>query len=173
MRLRRLPMTLAHYAQRPVGELEYREHRDGRSLWFDKPTGFWVSPVGSDDWRSFASENGMFCLSFPYRVLLRREANLLVLQGARELHEFTGEYGIPMTLPGLSAHVGIDWKRLRLHWDGVIIAPYVWSLRMETAFEWYYGWDCASGCIWNHEAVAALQPMRRWARPQPKEETND
>lgn len=44
-------------------------------------------------------------------------------------------------------------------YDGIIIAPYVWSLRLDIDFFWYYDWDCASGVIWNSAAVSNLIPL--------------
>jgi len=32
-------------------------------------------------------------------------------------------------------------------YDGIEIAPYQWDARLSLI--WYYGWDVASGCIWN------------------------
>lgn len=44
-------------------------------------------------------------------------------------------------------------------YDGIVITPYVWSMRLDRSAFWYYGWDCASGCIWNASAVAELVPL--------------
>jgi hypothetical protein len=30
----------------------------------------------------------------------------------------------------------------------------VWECRLDPAAAWYYGWDCASGCVWNLEVIA-------------------
>lgn len=35
------------------------------------------------------------------------------------------------------------------------ITPYLWEKRLESM--WYYGWDCASGCVWDIQAVADLR----------------
>jgi hypothetical protein len=29
----------------------------------------------------------------------------------------------------------------------LLITPYIWSCRLD--FNWYYTWDCASGCFWD------------------------
>ena len=34
---------------------------------------------------------------------------------------------------------------------------------------WYYGWDCASGCIWDPAAVAEIKP--RFADRMPERHT--
>ena len=41
----------------------------------------------------------------------------------------------------------IDWARVAENYDGIEIAPYIHKARM--GHMWYYGWDVASGCIWN------------------------
>ena len=47
----------------------------------------------------------------------------------------------------------IRWEEVKTLWDGIIISPYNWKCRHSPSTEWYYGWDCASGCIWNVEAI--------------------
>ena len=42
-----------------------------------------------------------------------------------------------------------DWKLIAQEFDGIEIAPYQWEIRMDYNFFWYYGWDCASGCLWR------------------------
>ena len=44
----------------------------------------------------------------------------------------------------------LDFLKVMDEYDGIIIAPYQYSCRlMNSSTAWYYGWDCASGCIWN------------------------
>ena len=50
------------------------------------------------------------------------------------------------TLDGFDFYA-IDWEAALADWDGELIAPYMWSRRLE--YMWYYGWDCASGGTWN------------------------
>lgn len=49
--------------------------------------------------------------------------------------------------------VSVNWPLIATRWDGIIIAPYQWSCRYDDRTFWYYGWDCASGCIWNLHAI--------------------
>ena len=51
----------------------------------------------------------------------------------------------------------IDWHAVAQAYAGIEIAPYCWSLRFEYEFLWYYGWDCASGCVWELSAVRVGQ----------------
>ena len=39
-------------------------------------------------------------------------------------------------------------------WAGIEIAPYIWARRLDGPARWYYGWDAASGCIWDPTAAA-------------------
>jgi hypothetical protein len=56
----------------------------------------------------------------------------------------------------------IDWKRLEsLGFMGIEINPYLWKRRLSGGM-WYYGWDCASGCIWNAEAVKFVKLIARF-----------
>ena len=49
----------------------------------------------------------------------------------------------------------MDWGYLATQYQGLIIAPYLWDLRLFGP-AWYYGWDCASGCIWDLTAVESF-----------------
>lgn len=48
----------------------------------------------------------------------------------------------------------IDWQAVASDHDGIIISPYNWPARHEMI--WYYPWDCASGCIWNADAITSI-----------------
>jgi hypothetical protein len=41
----------------------------------------------------------------------------------------------------------IDWLRVAERYGAVEINPYQWERRLNS--RWYYGWDCASGCVWS------------------------
>ena len=44
-------------------------------------------------------------------------------------------------------------------YQGIIIAPYLWTRRHHESTGWYYSWDCASGVIWDARAIAELKPL--------------
>lgn len=33
----------------------------------------------------------------------------------------------------------IDWPQVAQHYDGIIIAPYCWEMRLDREAGWYYG----------------------------------
>jgi hypothetical protein len=146
-------MELRHYAGAPL-ELD-RERvypQDGGDL---KPRGFWVSVLGPDDWPSWCrSEDwGLGRLTVEHEVTLAAEANVRLITSHDEFDAFHDEFAIGL-VPGSPLRY-IDWERVTSLYDGIIIAPYLWNRRLGDA-AWYYGWDCASGCIWNLSAIESI-----------------
>ena len=153
-----LPMQLSHYAGGPDAITPRRAAQTGRR--HDKPEGLWVSVDGDDDWPSWcrSEEWGLGRLAHHHRVTLADGANLLVLSSADDLDAFTAVFGrTPEHLTDLfeARDYAIDWPAVAERWQGVVIAPYQWSRRFDLS--WYYGWDCASGCIWDPAAIASVE----------------
>jgi hypothetical protein len=103
---------------------------------------------------------------------LKPDANMKVITNESEIIAFDQEYSEELQLaPNYTRHT-IDWKRLAADFDGIIIAPYIWSCRLpmdrtgprHKVSNWYYPWDCASGCIWNGTAaIEAFEVVERAA----------
>lgn len=157
---------LIHYATKPLTEVYsipvevQNKHRSG----FHKPTGLWVSVEGEDDWKNWCEGGqwGLASLACAIEVVLRPKATVLWLKGARALESFHTEYNYVAHHYGgdLGDRTAIDWARVANKYQGIIIAPYVWSLRLHAPVsDWYYGWDCASGCIWDAAVVQELRPI--------------
>jgi hypothetical protein len=51
----------------------------------------------------------------------------------------------------------IDWSKVAAKHQGIIIAPYCYARRLTYHTAWYYGWDCASGCIWDLKAIQSVE----------------
>ena len=147
-------MDLRHYASAPV-ELADRTPNQSTT---GKPEGLWVS-VGEEwlDWcrsEEFRTDSDLY----EHWVTVADEANLLHLSSAEELDSFTADYGEQLS-PRFESRY-IDWTRVADDYDGIVISPYVYSRRLTPHTHWYYGWDIASGCIWN-SAVVKLTTARR------------
>lgn len=142
-------MNLSHYHRTPVvlNRSEVYEQKTG-----PKPNGLWVSVDGEMDWKAFCQGENFRTerLATRHKVTLAPDASIWYIQ---EPSHFNGVPAQPLlsTMPNLK--FDIPWKRIAQDWQGVIIAPYQWGLRMAPGFEWYYGWDCASGCIWDLSAI--------------------
>jgi hypothetical protein len=80
-------------------------------------------------------------------------AKVLHLKTPVEILEFQETYCVAHPI---MRSPGIDWGRVAEQYHGIVIAPYQWSLRLDLM--WYYGWDCASGCIWDTWIVERVEP---------------
>ena len=137
---------LIHYGRAPITE---PIRPTGRG--YAKPTGFWFSVEGKDDWPSWciAEDWHTADLACAHVLALSPTARICWIKGAAMLDAFDREYGRD------NRNREIQWERVAAKFDGIVIAPYLWSRRL--IVDWYYGWDCASGCIWNVQAIAGLR----------------
>lgn len=142
-------MRLYHYTPTPF-TLDQRVYTqvDGemkpRGLWLsaedDENSHWWADWCTSEDWN-------VERLAYKTEIVVRPEANILHLTSPEALTEFTQKFSKTMF-----KHVQmIDWSAVKSLHQGIIIAPYQWSRRLDLM--WYYGWDCASGCIWDTSVV--------------------
>lgn len=142
-----------------------------------KPKGLWVScehddkdrldpreyEVPSMNWYDFASENiGLERLQHRHEVVLKNSANMLTLDTIADMLQFTKKYtDVPKRYHDednflYDRGLWIDWRRVRAKYQGIMIPIYHWSLRLSDVTRWYYIWDCASGCIWDLEAIKSF-----------------
>ena len=140
--------ALLHYSSVPLRE--FRDPGEPRGLY--KPAGLWVS-VGTA-WAEWCEVEQYNRSGFSHvsEVVLRRDARILCMGSGEQLDEFTALYGKEGSHPLLLKE--ISWPRVAEDFQGIIISPYVWERRLELS--WYYGWDCASGCIWDGDAIAEI-----------------
>jgi hypothetical protein len=52
----------------------------------------------------------------------------------------------------------IKWHKVAENYSGIEIDPYLCERRLDGGL-WYYGWDCASGCIWDKEAILDVKKI--------------
>lgn len=150
---------------RPLEKVESvaQEQADGEP--FFKPRGLWFSVEGNDDgWKAWCEGErfGLPNLARQTEIIFHDSARILRLSSPGEIDAFTEEYGIHA---GVFAQMGmrkgfvIDWSKLARTHDAIIISPYQWQRRMADHTLWYYTWDCASGCVWNADAIKELVPL--------------
>jgi hypothetical protein len=79
---------------------------------------------------------------------------VLVLHDVCEMIEFYKKYSSDRSPYSGLGEFGnwIDWKKVAKDYCGIEIPRYLWSCRM--SHSWYYGWDVASGCIWDLKHVS-------------------
>ena len=148
-----LALSLSHYSDKHVRKV-YSTASQLSDLVM-KPKGFWVSVDGQDDWKSWcqAEEFHLHRLTYRHKVYLTPEARtrVLTLEDEQEVLSFSNEFSLA------PSRYNMDWAEIAKRWAGVIIAPYMWELRRDTRTTWYYGWDCASGCIWDASVIRDIK----------------
>lgn len=135
-------MKYVHYSKTPLKRI----YNVCQSLFDFKPVGLWFS-IG-DNWAKWCRENefGIDSLVCQTELFLDLK-QFLCITNPVELRKFHYTYATPST----SKFGNIDWSKVSTQYDGIIIAPYLWECRFE--YMWYYGWDCASGCVWNARSI--------------------
>ena len=155
-------LKLSHFTSDPIDAVVSKSQEEAQ---YFKPSGLWVSVDGPDDWPSWcrSEEFGDIDNEIRYRVDLNSNCNVLILSTSGQLKDFNKKYSYtPSAYKNLLAGIGwINWKKVANDYQGLIIAPYCWELRLDPDVMWYYGWDCASGCIWAAEAVKSITPVAK------------
>ena len=49
----------------------------------------------------------------------------------------------------------MNYAKVAENYGGIEVTPYIWEKRLDSM--WYYGWDCASGCVWHRDAIKEIQ----------------
>lgn len=132
---------------------------------FFKPRGLWFSVEGNDDgWKSWC-EGEMFRtahLAIQTEIIFKETARIFRISSPEEIDTFTEKYvlhaGVFAQL-GLRPGFVIDWAKLATEFDAIVIAPYQWQRRLSEHTMWYYSWDCASGCVWNADAISEIRQL--------------
>jgi len=148
-------MNLIHFAAAPLGALYPKEQKPEAAM---KPEGLWVSDEDAEtSWTSWCNDESFALdrLDRAHEITLAADHNVLILGDVAAIDGFTGSYGAQ-----LFGRLGyIDWAAVASDYDGIIITPYQWSRRMTQHTFWYYGWDCASGCIWEPSAIGSIDAV--------------
>lgn len=150
-------MNLIHYSPRLLSKATLiSKEQDENSYLFGKPRGLWVSVQGEYDWAEWCQGEGFSISPMAYQIKLKKDAEILYLTSPAEMEEFQEKFGRRGT-PFFIERWVIDWTRVASKYQGIIIAPYHWECRLK--MDWYYGWDCQSGCIWDRSAIQSVQRM--------------
>ena len=121
----------------------------------DKPKGFWWGCGPSWlDW--VLSDMPSWVHPYAYRIDID-ESRLLKLTMPEMIDDFTRTYSKP-------DNWFIKWQEViaTTGLSGIEISPYQWSRRLTPNNFWYYGWDCASGCVWDKTAIRAVLPFAEY-----------
>lgn len=158
---------LYHYTDQPLTQVYSKSQASEVQGWLapPKPEGLWVSVDGDHDWPSYARGIPFLVpnLRLRYQIVLREPERLLWLSTVPEMLEFTRTYNKHVDWGGIdwTGH-HIDWQFVARRYAGIVISPYQGACRLGLLLpvrtQWYYCWDCASGCIWDAEVIGTVQP---------------
>ncbi|MCJ2020571.1 hypothetical protein MKK84_24610 [Methylobacterium sp. E-065] len=147
--------ALTHYGADPVRHIYSVAQQ--RQPHF-KPYGLWVSvDANSISWPDYIESSDAWAhrLRVVHDVRLASDARILLIATVEDFDAFAHQYGrSERTAPPEYYHY-IDWTAVAEAYQGIVIAPYRYDRRFDGGL-WYYGWDCASGCIWDADAIAAM-----------------
>jgi hypothetical protein len=148
-------MELVHFSNKIITKVRLRKKKEP-SLNY-KPHGFWVSDESEYGWSKWckSEEFGLDRLQYPHSVELDISASVLHLGTIQAIDEFTDKYSKEM-YPN-SGIMGIDWDKVAKEYGGIIITPYQYQRRLNPKTHWYYGWDVASGCIWDTKIISKIE----------------
>jgi len=142
-------MELSHYSDHTA----VAPHACAQPAYSMKPKGLWVSVDGPDDWAEWCRDNNFERGANRFKITVAEGP--LILSTADDVRAFGRQYATKQD-PSLS-RLMLDWWRVAERWPGLIITPYQWSCRLDMDTSWYYGWDCASGCIWNPDVITSVR----------------
>ena len=127
-----------HMSKTPF-ELEKRIFTQRATM---KPNGFWYG-FGNEwiDW--VRSEMPDWEGKYIYEVDIGN-TNVLKIDTHFDLMKFHRKYA---ERKQIARDDLLDWSEVAKEYDGIEINPYQFEARYQ--YMWYYGWDVASGCIWN------------------------
>lgn len=173
-------MTYYHWASDPVRLRKIGYLQSGQP----KPNGLWFDV--NEDWKRWceATEFRLENLRYRHTVTILDTSRILFLKSAREVDAFTRKYG-----RNLSGHIQllqstkeigeftreygrdlfgdiqrqfsnyIMWGEVAGKHSGIILIPY--SRARSLTYLWYYGWNCASGCVWDTSVIRLGKPCKR------------
>ena len=170
-------MTYYHWAAKPVKLRRMSYPQMGHP----KPNGLWFDVDGS--WRQWckAAQFRLEHMIWRHTVTLRDTSRILFLRNMENIDLFTSQYGHDISgniqpiqssedLDRFTCQYGSDlfgdilgqfsnyimWEEVAGKYSGIIIDPYL-PERSQT-YLWYYGWNCAGGCIWDTSVVSLGKP---------------
>lgn len=146
-----------HHAATPITLLRHVEYKQCAGF---KPSGLWYSVDG--DWERWCKDE-QFALHRlnALHSLEVDTSRVLILSTIEDIDRFTETYQCN-PCPNLKLMPGhsIDWIGVASRYSGIEIAPYQWERRLHLGTFWYYTWDCASGCIWDLNAIKRFEVAR-------------
>lgn len=150
-----------------TSKLNFEDRLQKNEEFTGKPKGLWYSINNS--WEEWIQENiSGWVEDHPYKYLVKINLEKMLILSHQDMLPFTEQYGCSMAdyfMLGVNKEDAfsrfapgyIDWTKVRKDYVGIEIPEYHWDFRLASETFWYYGWDCASGCIWSKEGLLSIR----------------
>ena len=112
-----------------------------------KPQGLWYGC--GDAWIAWLrTEQPDWLEESSYLYEVKTDGKIYKVSNDADFEELEFDYGFG----GRYGNQSIDWELMQKEgYGGIEICPYNWQRRTDS--DWYYGWDVASGCIWDSSSI--------------------
>lgn len=146
-------MILYHYTGTPFSFNPTRSYSPEACEPYFKPVGLWLSDCSTGlGWKEVCERSEWNLAGVQHRTSFICDiSKWKVLRTTDDIVSFTEEFLVGPHAPFKS----IDWSRVMREYPGILITPYNWECRHQ--FTWYYGWDCASACVWDLSTIKLLK----------------
>ncbi len=146
---------LHHYSDSILEKVVSKDIRK-RGATFYKPNGLWVSVDEIDGdvwgWPAWCDAEDYSVGSIKHLVSIVNPKRILWITTESDLVWFNKVFGM---IGGGYYGRKIDWPLVAEQFAGIVIAPFQNGYHLD--MDWYYGWDCASGVIWDASIVSGIE----------------
>ena len=133
-----------------------------------KPNGLWLScetKIKEDiSWQEWCEihQYRLDRLKYKHKVKLKPNIKLITIHDEKSLIQFSEQYRTKnhhrtKNHPVLKINLHMDWITIAKSHQGIMIYPTQHALRFDSKLSWYHSWDCASGCIWDTNAIESIE----------------
>lgn len=163
-------ITLAHYCKKDF-RVNWQRKYKVNSPAIGKPDGFWLSDDSDFGWKEWCKGEKFRVGELKRRIHFRCDTKRwLVIRTKEELKAFELKYlkpdkiylnsNLPKSMLDDLRFMGrIDYTAIKRSYRGLLITPYRWDCRHGGNI-WYYGWDCASACVWDLSTIRRLPQIK-------------
>lgn len=141
-------MILSHYSEKPFKfdlNFDYSPKNEEQARHW-KPRGLWLS-VG-EEWKEWCERESFRTENLAHKTNFKLNLEKVIhLDSGRNIDNFAQIY--QKNDPRCPDHriFSINWDLVKKEYAGILISPFNWEKHLE--YMWYYGWDCASACVWD------------------------
>jgi len=112
-----------------------------------KPKGLWYACGGA--WLKRTIEIYGYVFSEYIHEIKINPSNMILIQNDEQMDSFNSDF---------STSGGINWEEVAKKYSGIEICRWLPKKHQPgEGYSWYYGWDVASGCIWDEDAARSIE----------------